>query len=290
MKKYIIVFSVAALILAIIRGVNVLAPPDVQVNSLDSTPESIARGEYLVAAAGCVSCHINTENDGSLSGGLDIESEFGTFYAPNITPHPSTGIGAWQAADFIHAIKYGRSPDGSYYFPAFPYRSYAGMRDEDVLDIAAYLLAQEPMEHTATTHDLPRWLSRWMLVGWNVLADLSASPTLPNDPQLERGAYLARHLGHCGECHTPRNSLGISQISKEFQGAMLGESHADAIDAEAIENWSEEDFAFFLFLGMKPDGEFVGGKMEPVIEHNTSLLTDDDRQAMAAFFKRQGSQ
>lgn len=290
MKKYITVLSVAVLVLAIIGGVTVIAPPDVQVNSLDSTPESIARGEYLVAAAGCVSCHINTENEGSLSGGLDIESEFGTFYVPNITPDLSTGIGAWQAADFIRAIKYGRAPDGSYYFPAFPYRSYAGMSDEDVLDIAAYLLAQKPIEHTATSHDLPRWLSRWMLAGWNALADISAYPNLPNDPQIERGAYLARHLGHCGECHTPRNSLGISQISKEFQGAMLGESHADAIDAEAMKNWSEDDFTFFLFLGMKPDGEFVGGKMEPVIEHNTSLLTDDDRQAMAAFFKRQGPQ
>jgi mono/diheme cytochrome c family protein len=288
MNRNIIALWVAISVLALIGGVTVFDLPNVQVSSLNSTPESIARGQYVVAAAGCVSCHIDTEKKGSLSGGLAIESEFGTFFAPNITPDLSTGIGGWEAADFIRAIKYGRSPDGSYYFPAFPYKSYAGMRDEDVLDIAVYLLAQEPIAQTVASHEIPWWLSRWMLAGWNVLADiLGSSQNLPDDPQLARGAYLARYLGHCGECHTPRNALGISQTSKEFQGALLGESHANAIDAEALKSWSEDDFAFFLFLGMKPDGEFVGGKMEPVIEHNTSLLTDDDRKAMAAFFKRQ---
>jgi hypothetical protein len=60
----------------------------------------------------------------------------------------------------------------------------------------------------------------------------------------------------------------------------------DAIDTISLANWTEEDFAFFLFLGMKPDGEYVGGEMESVIEHNTSKLTEEDRLALAAFFKR----
>ena len=59
-----------------------------------------------------------------------------------------------------------------------------------------------------------------------------------------------------------------------------------AIDAEALAGWSEDAFALFLTLGVKPDGDFVGGKMEPVIEHNTSRLSREDQQAMAAFFIR----
>jgi mono/diheme cytochrome c family protein len=105
---------------------------------------------------------------------------------------------------------------------------------------------------------------------------------------LVRGAYLARNLGHCGECHTPRNALGIPIADLEFAGATLGESHADAITADALAEWSEDDFAFFLFMGMKPDEEYVGGEMEAVIAHNTSKLTDEDRRAMAAFFKYNG--
>ena len=101
-----------------------------------------------------------------------------------------------------------------------------------------------------------------------------------------RGAYLARHLGHCGECHTPRNGLGIPDMAREFGGGMLAEGKVEAIDAEALGDWSEDAFALFLTLGLKPDGEFVGGKMEPVIEHNTSRLTKEDREALVAFFLR----
>jgi hypothetical protein len=60
----------------------------------------------------------------------------------------------------------------------------------------------------------------------------------------------------------------------------------EAIDAEALSDWSAQQFALLLSLGLKPDGDFVGGKMEPVIAHNTSRLTREDQQALAAFFLR----
>ncbi len=248
---------------------------------------NVARGEYLVNAGGCVSCH-EGQGKGGLSGGLALESEFGIFYVPNITPDSETGIGNWGGRDFLLALKHGRNPQGQFYFPAFPYRAYAGMNDQDVLDIGAYLLAQDPVINEVPPHETPTWLKRWMLSGWNLMADLAgdAATIQSTDPAVLRGAYLARNLGHCSECHTPRNSLGILQLDQEFLGATLGESHADAIDSDALVNWSVEDFAFFLLLGMKPDGEFIGGEMEAVIEHNTSMLTDDDRNALAAFFKR----
>ncbi len=263
------------------------AEPDVADLELPASPEAVARGEYLVAAGGCVSCHAGSEDPRSLSGGMALESDFGTFYAPNITPDETTGIGGWTARNFLLAMKHGRTPDGSFYYPAFPYASYAGMTDADVLDMAAYLLAQPAVTASAPEHELPGWLFRWTIAGWNRLgALLNPELPVPADAELGRGAYLARHLGHCGECHTPRNALGIADLGREFGGGQLPGGKVEAIDAAALEDWSEQSFALLLTLGLKPDGEFVGGKMEPVIEHNTSRLTPDDRQAMAAFFMR----
>jgi mono/diheme cytochrome c family protein len=261
--------------------------PQVADVAIPDSEGSIERGRYLVDAGGCVSCHESSEHPQSLSGGMALESEFGTFYVPNITPDIATGVGSWTGQDFLLALKYGRSPGGGFYFPAFPYLSYAGMTDQDALDIAAFLMSLPAVEFTAPEHEIPAWLQRWELAGWNRLAARSGPrPAEETDPQRARGAYLARHLGHCGECHTPRNSLGVPDFNREFAGARLGDGEVEPIDAQALAAWTQEDFGFFLFLGVKPDGEFVGGEMEQVIEHNTSKLTQTDRQALAAFFKR----
>lgn len=279
--------AVGFVALALILWYWLFTVPSISEVSLDSSDASIQRGAYLVNAAGCISCHAGQGASG-LSGGMALVSEFGTFYAPNITPDIQTGIGGWQAGDFLLALKHGRNPEGEFYFPAFPYRAYAGMTDQDALDIGAYLMAQEAVAKEVPQHETPIWLNRWMLAVWNVMADLAGDvdPLESNDPNILRGAYLARNLGHCGECHTPRNGLGIPLLRQEFAGATMGESHADAINSDALIDWSVEDFTFFLFLGMKPDGEYIGGEMESVIEHNTAMLTDEDRAALAAFFKK----
>lgn len=263
--------------------------PAVADRELPTSTDALARGEYLVGAGGCLSCHRGqrSEDDTSLSGGLALETEFGTFYAPNITPDPATGIGNWTGRDFLLALKHGRSPDGGFYYPAFPYRAYAGLSDRDVLAMGAYLLSLEPVTNTVPAPDGPAWLNRWAVAGWNRLADLTQPDVAEfDDEQLARGAYLARNLAHCGECHTPRNGLGIPDLSREFAGAMLGEEQIEAIDADALADWTFNNFDLFLLIGMKPDGEFVGGDMNEVIEHNTSQLTDADRDALAAFFTR----
>lgn len=276
------------LILAVLAALIawwLFAEPAIETPPLPETEAAIERGEYLVAAGGCISCHEGA--DGSLSGGLALESDFGTFYAPNITPDSETGIGGWRAEDFLLAMKHGRSPGGGFYFPAFPYQAYQGMTDQDVLDVGAYLMAQPAVSAEVPVHELPGWLFRWTIAGWNRLAALTNPGfTEAEDPEIARGAYLARHLGHCGECHSPRNGLGILDQSREFAGGELDGKRVAAIDAEALEGWSEDAFALFLTLGVKPDGDFVGGKMEPVIEHNTSRLTGEDQRAMGAFFLR----
>ena len=248
------------------------------------------RGRYLIHAGGCISCHTEDTDDAvPLAGGRAMETPFGTFYTPNITPDGETGIGGWSDDDFVAAFWEGVSPEGDHYFPAFPYTSYTGVSREDLLAMKVYLDSLDPVSKQSPDHDLAWYMSTRLAAGtWKAL-NFDAGRFEPDpgkDEQWNRGAYLVRHLGHCGECHTPRNWLGIPDSSREYAGAPLVEGEASAIDAEALEGWSEPDFAFFLFLGLKPDDEYVGGEMEPVIEYNTGPLTEEDRLALAAFFLR----
>ena len=292
MSKRIVTLSVLSLFSVIVL-LWLFYPPTINVSDeVSSSDEEIEKGKYLVTAGGCISCHRGqTElNSETLAGGLGIDTEFGTFYAPNITPDTLTGIGSWKAEDFIRALKHGRRPSGGFYYPSFPYRAYSKLSDDDILSMAAYLMSQEPVSMRIPDPETPIWLARWMIAGWNKLADLSGTPDeIYDDALLDRGAYLARNLGHCGECHTPRNGLGIPDHSREFAGAELGDEIIEPIDADALIEWTAHNFDIFLLLGLKPDGEFVGGDLNEVIEHNTSKLTDEDRDALAAFFTRHNS-
>ncbi|MCC6201448.1 MAG: cytochrome c [Gammaproteobacteria bacterium] len=277
--------TLAVLLLALAGGgIWLFRLPATADAALPRDAAAIERGRYLVHAGGCIPCHAGADGSAGLSGGRPIESPFGTFRAPNITPDPETGIAGWGGREFVLALRHGRRPEGGFYFPAFPYRAYAGLTTADILDIGAWLLAQPPVRNAVPGHVLPPWLSPWLMAGWNRLADrLQATPPPETDPVRARGAYLVRHLGHCGECHTPRNALGIPRADSELAGTMLGEQKIEAIDAAALAGWSHEEIETLLRLGMKPDIDFVGGTMAEVIEHNTSQLTAADRAAMARF-------
>lgn len=275
---------VAGVIVVVLVGLYwVFGLPRVGDPVIPTTAEAIERGEYLVNAGGCASCHQADDAQG-MTGGYEIESPFGgVFNVPNITPAEETGIAGWTGRDFILAVKHGRSPSGGFYWPSFPYRSYADLSDEEVLDMAAYLMVQPAIENEVPDHDLPMWQFSWMMAGWNILADWTEGeyPALPSDdPQMKRGAYLARHLGHCGECHTPRNLFGVTQRPLEFTGSEIVTA---PVDREGLSSWSHSDFVGFLQLGMTASFDFVGGQMLKVIE-NTSQLTEEDQEAYATFF------
>ena len=165
--------------------------------------ELAIRGGYLARAAGCISCHTDKKAKGApFAGGRALKTPFGTYYSPNITPDPGTGIGTWSDDDFLLALKHGLSPDGAHYFPVFPYTSYTKMVDDDARAIKAYLFSLKPVIRQNRRHDVsPPFGWRWMIGAWKALYFEVGrfEPEPSRDEAWNRGAYLAT-LAHCGEC------------------------------------------------------------------------------------------
>lgn len=275
--------------------------------ALLAPPSAIAagdaeRGEYIFHAAGCAYCHTDPgKKDGEnarpkgepLAGGHPLKTPFGTFYTPNITPHPEAGIGKWALEDFRRALREGRAPDSAPYYPAFPYTSYTGMTDADVADLWAYLQAQPPSDRANREHDLKFPFNlRILMHGWRLLFfEDGWTRAVDEDRSAEwrRGAYLVRALGHCGECHTPRNVFGAMDRSRELGGNPEGPGgkipNLRPHDGKGAATWRKKDIVEYLSSGMTPGADFAGGEMAVVIDESTSRLTPEDRAAIATFVK-----
>jgi mono/diheme cytochrome c family protein len=267
------------------------APAPLSAAELDGIAGDAARGEVLFAAAGCASCHEAPDAEASdaplLAGGEAFESDFGTFYAPNISPSPQ-GIGDWSDAQVIHATMRGVDEDGRHLYPALPYAAYAKAEVQDMADVVAYIRTLPPSDAESLPHDVGfpfnvrRTLGGWKLLfmreAWVLEGDLS--------PEVERGRYLVEALGHCGECHTPRNALGGLTTDAWLAGAEnpSGEGRVPGIDPGSLD-WSEADIAEVLKSGFTPDYDVVGGPMAEVVRNGTSRLSDEDRAAIAAYLK-----
>src|SRR5215471_12987455 len=225
-------------------------------------PDLIARGAYLTTAAGCADCHTDSKQGGPpYAGGRALATPFGTFYAPNITPDPDTGIGRWSDAQFLNALHEGVRPDGSSYYPVFPYPSFAKITDEDARAIKAYLFAQPAVRQPNRVHDVAFPFSwRFLLNGWKLLF-FNPDPFRPAPERGEaynRGAYLVTALAHCGECHTPRNWFGATEPSRFLAGTSHGPDgkavpNITPDGKTGIGNWDEDDIIAVLTDGHTPD-------------------------------------
>jgi mono/diheme cytochrome c family protein len=276
---------------AIILISALLAAPSVSAADGD---DAIARGKYIFDAADCAACHTDTINQGPLlAGGRRLETPFGVFYSPNITPDAKTGIGGWSDGDFIAALRQGRARDGGHLFPVFPYPSYTLMTDADMVDLKAYIFSLPAVARENRPHEVtPPFGWRALIAGWKALffSPGAFRPDATRDNQWNRGAYLATALGHCGECHTPRNALGAPVAGKTLAGTTEGPDgglvpNITPDKATGIGGWSEDDIDTLLTLGMTPDGDFVGGGMSEVVSNSTSRLTAADRAALIAYLR-----
>jgi mono/diheme cytochrome c family protein len=187
----------------------------------------IARGEYLVKLGDCIACHTDTSNGGApFAGGLRIDTPFGTLYTPNITPDKDTGIGNWSEDDFVTAVRMGISPDGSYYYPVFPYNYFNRMSREDVVAIKAYL-DNIPAKKTPNKPPHMKWPFnyRWLQFGWRVLyfyfEEGQYNPDSKKSVNWNRGAFIVEGPGHCALCHTELNVLGVPKKKYYLAGAFV---------------------------------------------------------------------
>jgi len=248
------------------------------------------RGEYLAKAGGCVGCHTEEKKDAvPFAGGRALKSPFGTFFGPNITPHPQAGIGRWTEADFFRAMREGDRPDGKNYFPAFPYPSFTKIVDGDLRDLWAFLRTLPPSVRANQEHELRfpfGW--RFLVTFWKWFFFTPGPFTnLPGvSDAANRGAYLVQALGHCSECHTPRNFLGGPKTSRFLAGGKGPDGKDVAnLTPSGLKKWSDKELEDILTTGIDPEGDFVAETMGEVVRNTTSQLTPADLKALIAYLR-----
>jgi len=227
-----------------------------------------------------------------LAGGRDNPTIFGTFYTPNISPHPTEGIGAWDEQDFVRAIRKGRSPEGKAYWPTFAYMAFTKMSDEDIAALWAYLRSQPAVAGTWPEND-PKY-PRIGLSLWRMLA-FRRGPLKPDPKQSEtwnRGRYLVQAVAYCDQCHTPRRRTGLL-VKRRYMagGANPGkdEIHPNLTPhpEDGIGGWTEDDMVTFLSSGARPDGTTTRSDwvMLEKIEDSYRYFSEEDMRAIAVYLR-----
>ena len=256
---------------------------------LASAQGDAKKGEYIAKLAGCIGCHTDTKPGSTpYAGGRALHTPFGIFYGPNITPHKEAGIGAWTEAGFTRALRQGERPDGAHYFPAFPYASFTGMSDADIKDLWAFMRSLPAANKPNREHDLKFPFGWRFLVNfwkWMFFSAGAPSPQAQAAPEVQRGAYVARSLAHCGECHTPRNFLGGPKHEQLLAGAKLPEGWAPNLTPTRLKKWSDADLKSYFQTGMTPDGDVAAEPMNEVITNTTSQLSPADMAALIAYLR-----
>ncbi|MEJ2043141.1 MAG: cytochrome c [Reinekea sp.] len=283
--KIILPIFVIALVLMLI----VLFTPVGETREEIALTGDVEHGTKLLQVAGCYACHTDTQrNDAELfAGGVKFETPFGDFYSPNITASKQYGLGDWTLPQFEAAVRQGRSPQGKPYYPAFPFSSYRGLTDQDVADLFVALQQTAPVETKSHSHKLNfPYNIRSGLKPWRWLFATTRRMSIDQSTLKGRGRYLVDVVAHCGECHNPRNSLGA--FIPPYLGGndqIPGGDWAPAIHGEALSQheWTQDDLYYFLADGLKPDGDYAGGSMVEVIDYSTSQMSDEDREAIAAY-------
>jgi mono/diheme cytochrome c family protein len=277
--------SVTAILVALVLC-GALAP---RTNAAEPSAETIARGKTLVEAGDCASCH-TLDPAKPFAGGKRIDTPFGGIYAPNLTPDRETGLGGWSEANFYQALRFGVAPDGSRYYPAFPYPNFTILVRDDIVAIRAYLATLAPIRNKAPPPELRFPLNfRVVMRVWNYFF-FRPGIILPDQAKgkdWNRGRYLVEGLGHCGACHTPKNFFGADRRELAFGGARVDGMFAPRLDGAergGLKSWSAEDITEYLQSGRNAKSH-AGKLMSEVVVNSTSKLSAGDILAIAVYLK-----
>jgi mono/diheme cytochrome c family protein len=246
----------------------------------------VPQGEYLARAGDCMPCHTG---DGSkpYAGGLAFPTPFGTMYSVNITSDPKFGIGKWTYDQFKAALHDGIRADGAYLYPAMPFDAYTKIEEGDLKALWAYIrrLPPQPVENTANDLAFP-FNVRMGMLAWRELffAPAYFTEVAGKSPDWNRGAYLVEALGHCSDCHSPRNVMGAIKGKEQFTGSELDGFYAPDIASAALaKTWDKANLVQFLKTGSAPNRSAVFGPMAEVVHDSLAYLADADLNAMATY-------
>ncbi len=255
----------------------------------EPSAETVARGKALVVAGDCAGCH-TADPAKPFAGGGRINTPFGGIYPPNLTPDKETGLGNWRDEDFLRALRLGVAPDGSRYYPAFPYPYFTKLVRDDILAIRAYLATLEPVRNKVPPPELLfpfNFRSGMRLWNWLYFQPGILMPDQARGAEWNRGRYLVEGLGHCGACHTPKNFLGADKADQALGGNRVDGMFAPRLDSAArsgLKSWSADDIAEYLQSGRNAKSN-AGQVMSDVIIGSTSKMNDSDIKAIAIYLK-----
>jgi mono/diheme cytochrome c family protein len=280
----------------LVAGVATLVFFPALAGSQTRNKELIAKGQYIFAVAGGCACH-TVPKETPHAGARPFPIPFGTVYSTNITQDKETGLGAWSDQQILDAMIKGFRRDGSRILPVMPYEKYSGMAQEDLKALIAFLRTLKPVKKP--TPELKSWVPFMRSVGTfaylGLFGRFSTSPAQTPTAGVERGRYLVNHVSLCGDCHTPRNVLGVPKQSLYLAGAgqdigPLGEAVPNITPDEetGIGSWKRDEIADLLLKGTKPDFDNVQGLMYEVIEgttHGYNDMTKEDALAIADYLK-----
>lgn len=287
--------AAAVLMLSLLGGGGYLTPASAQPADAPATTlrdpgpaDPVGHGAYLARAADCMPCHTGAGQP-EFSGGRSLSTPFGRMISPNITPDPKTGIGLWTDDQFYRLMHNGVGRHGQYIYPVMPFTSYTAMTRADVLAIKAYLFSLPPVDRLRHPNQLDFPFDiRASLLAWRILYFTPATDQAdPRQSALwNRGAYLVRGPGHCGECHTPRNGMGALLQGRSLSGGIVDGFAAPNISADpdaGIGARSVAEITQFLRTGAEPHLGVAFGPMAEVVQNSTSLMTDTDLTAIATY-------
>lgn len=279
---------------------NIEAAPVLKV---ESTPERIARGQYLANHVSvCIDCHSTRDwsrfsgppTPGTLGKGGDVfDQKFGfpgVYYAKNITPE---GISRYTDGELFRTITTGVSKEGKALFPVMPFHYYGQMDEEDIKSIIAYIRTLKPI-----ASNVPESKSDFPM---NFIIN-----TLPHEPKFTKlppktdvvnyGRYLT-NAAACLDCHTKfeKGSLVAGTEyggGREFpfpDGSIVRSANISSDEETGIGGWDDETFVS-LFKAHS-DSATLNTQLNPG-DFNTIMpwtmfgkMTDEDLKAIFAYLK-----
>jgi hypothetical protein len=142
-----------------------LIPSEAVPVKLPAVSDSVAYGNYLIKAAGCIECHTKDKKgriieELAFSGGREFRMPDGMLLSSNITPDSETGIGNWTRDAFIMRFK---AYDPTTFTPpainkgdfmtVMPWTMYAGMDTTDLSSMYHALMKKKPLSNRVV-----RWI------------------------------------------------------------------------------------------------------------------------------------